>query len=325
MADRMIAWIERQKSIHPEKPWIAYFAPNGHKPPVGVPSEYMERYRGEFDDGYDQLRERILARQKELGIVAPDTKLAPRPAGLPPWDELSDTDKKVGARWMEIFCGALEHTDHQAGRIVEAIEQTGDLENTLIIYIAGDNGPSPEGGLHGTLNKLSYFNGVAESLDEVAGHIDDLGGPNSHGAYPAAWAYATATPFTYGKGVTSGGGCSTAAVVSWPARIRDRGAIRRQFHHHIDITPTILESAGVPAPMRVNGIDQKPMEVREHALQLRRRGPRGTGTRRSTSSSPAPVPSTTTAGGRAHATARTASPPRPARCRSTRTSGSSTT
>ena len=260
MADRTIAWIERQKSIHPEKPWIAYFAPNGHKPPVGVPSEYMERYRGEFDDGYDQLRERILARQKELGIVASDTKLAPRPAGIPAWEDLSDTDKKVGARWMEIFCGALEHTDHQAGRLVEAVEQMGDLENTLIIYLAGDNGPSPEGGLHGTLNKLSYFNGVAESLDEVAGHIDDLGGPKSHGAYPAAWAYATATPFTYGKGVTSGGGCSTAAVVSWPARIKDHGGIRRQFHHHIDITPTILESAGVPAPTRVNGVEQKPME-----------------------------------------------------------------
>jgi hypothetical protein len=120
--------------------------------------------------------------------------------------------------------------------------------------------PSPEGGLHGTLNKLSYFNGVAESLEDVAGHIDDLGGPRSHGAYPAAWAYATATPFTYGKGVTSGGGCSTTAVVSWPARIKDHGGIRRQFHHHIDITPTILDSAGVPAPIRVNGVDQKPME-----------------------------------------------------------------
>ena len=150
MADKTIAWIERQKSIHPEKPWIAYYAPNGHKPPVGVPNEFIERYRGEFDDGYDELRDRILARQKELGIVAADTELAPRPEVLPPWDELTDTDKKVGARWMEVFCGAVEYTDHQIGRIVEAIEQTGDLDNTLIIYIAGDNGPTPEGGLHGT-------------------------------------------------------------------------------------------------------------------------------------------------------------------------------
>ena len=157
MADKTIAFINRQKSIHPEKPWIAYYAPNGHKPPVGVPDEFIERYRGEFDDGYDVLRDRILARQKELGIVAADTALAPRPEVLPPWDELTDTDKEVGARWMEVFCGAVEYTDHQIGRIVEAIEETGELDNTLIIYIAGDNGPTPEGGLHGTMNKLSYL------------------------------------------------------------------------------------------------------------------------------------------------------------------------
>ena len=168
MADKTIALIQRQKSIHPEKPWIAYYAPNGHKPPVGVPSECIEKYRGKFDDGYDKLRERILARQKELGIVPADTKLAPRPEALPAWDTLTDTDKKVGARWMEVFCGAVEHTDYQVGRIVEAIEQTGDLDNTLIIYIAGDNGPTPEGGLHGIMNKLSYFNGVPESLDDLA-------------------------------------------------------------------------------------------------------------------------------------------------------------
>ena len=210
MADKTIAFIQRQKSIHPEKPWIAYYAPNGHKPPVGVPSEFIEKYRGKFDDGYDKLRERILARQKELGIVPADTKLAPLPAVLPAWDKLTDTDKKVGARWMEVFCGAVEHTDYQIGRIVEAIEQTGELDNTLIIYIAGDNGPTPEGGLHGIMNKLSYFNGVPESLEDVAKQIDDFGGPKSHGCNPAAWGYATSTPFTYGKMVTSGGGCSTA-------------------------------------------------------------------------------------------------------------------
>ena len=153
-----------------------------------MPSEFIEKYRGKFDDGYDKLRERILARQKELGIVPADTKLAPWPAVLPPWDTLTDTDKKVGARWMEVFCGAVEHTDYQIGRIVEAIEQTGDLDNTLIIYIAGDNGPTPEGGLHGIMNKLSYFNGVPESLDDVAKQIDEFGGPKSHGCYPAAWA-----------------------------------------------------------------------------------------------------------------------------------------
>ena len=170
MADQTVAFIQRQKSMHPEKPWIAYYAPNGHKPPIGVPREFIEKYRGKFDDGYDKLRERILARQKELGIVPADTKLAPRPAVLPPWDSLTDTDKKVGARWMEVFTGAVEHTDYQIGRIVEAIEQTGELDNTLIIYIAGDNGPTPEGGLHGIMNKLTYMQrrpGVARRPGEA--------------------------------------------------------------------------------------------------------------------------------------------------------------
>lgn len=168
MADKTIAFIQRQKSVHPEKPWIAYYAPNGHKPPVGVPKEWIEKYRGQFDDGYDKLRERILARQKELGIVPANTKLSPWPETLPAWDTLTDLDKKVGARWMEVFCGAVEHTDYQVGRIVEAIAQTGELDNTLIIWSVGDNGPTPEGGLHGIMNKLSYFNGVQESLEDVA-------------------------------------------------------------------------------------------------------------------------------------------------------------
>ena len=260
MADKTIAFINRQKSIHPEKPWIAYYAPNGHKPPVGVPDEFIDRYRGAFDDGYDALRDRILARQKELGIVPADTKLAPRPAALPPWDEITDTDKEVGSRWMEVFCGAVEFTDHQIGRIVAAIEATGELDNTLIVYIAGDNGPTSEGGLHGTMNKLSTFNGVPEMLEDLAKQIDAFGGPESHGSYPAAWAYATSTPFTYGKEVTSGGGCSTAMAIHWPVGIKHQGSIGRQFHHLIDVAPTILECAGVPEPTRVNGVDQKPME-----------------------------------------------------------------
>ena len=260
MADKTVTWITRQKSIHPDRPWVAYYAPSCHKPPVGVPGEFIERYRGKFDDGYDALRERTLARQKELGIVSADTELAPRPAALPAWDDISDTDKMVGARWMEVFCAAVEYTDHQIGRIVEAIEESGELDNTLIIYIAGDNGPTPEGGLHGIMNKLSYWNGVPEALEDLAARMDDFGAPGSHGCYPAAWAYATSTPFTYGKTVTSGGGCSTSAVISWPARIEDQGGIRRQFHHLIDIAPTILDGVGVPEPTRVNGIDQKPMD-----------------------------------------------------------------
>lgn len=264
MADKTIGWIQRQRSIHPDKPWIAYYAPSAHKPPVGVPSEWIKKYRGRFDDGYDVLRDRILARQKELGIVPDDTRLQARPEGIPPWEELTDTDKRVGARWMEVFCGSVEYTDHQIGRIVEAIEEAGDLENTLIVYIAGDNGPTPEGGLHGTMNKLSYWNGVPESLDDLAEHLDDFGSPGTHGAYPTAWAYATSTPFTFGKEVTSGGGTTSAMVVSWPARIKDHGGIRRQFHHLIDVAPTILESVGVPESVRVHGVDQ----MRMHGMSM---------------------------------------------------------
>lgn len=260
MTNKAIGWIERQKSIHPDKPWFTYFAPNGHKPPVGVPDEWIKKYRGKFDDGYDKLRERILARQIQLGIVPPNTKLAATPKSIPKWDTLSNADKKVGARWMEVFCAAVEYYDYQVGRIIEAIRQSGDLDNTLIVYIAGDNGPTPEGGLHGSMNKLSYFNGVSESLDDLVKRMDDFGSPRSHGSYPAAWAYATSTPYTYGKEVVSGGGNSTAMVMQWPARIKDVGGKRRQFHHLIDIVPTILESVGVPQPTRINGVDQKPID-----------------------------------------------------------------
>jgi arylsulfatase A-like enzyme len=260
MADEAIGFIRRLKSIHPDKPWILYYAPSSAKPPVAAPKEFINKYRGKFDDGYDKLRERILARQIELGIVPPGTKLSPGPDSIPPWDELTDTDKKVGARWMEVFSGAVEHIDYQIGRVIESIEQAGDLDNTLIIYIAGDNGPTPEGGLHGIMNKLTYINLITESLDEVAKHMDDFGGPKSNGAYPAAWAYATSGAYSYGKFVTSGGGNSTAVAISWPARIKDKGGLRPQFTHLIDVFPTILEAAGVPAPKVVNGIVQKPIE-----------------------------------------------------------------
>ena len=171
----------------------------------------------------------ILARQLELGIVPPGTKLSPGPDTIPPWDKLTDTGKKVGTRWMEVFCGAVEHIDYQIGRVIESIEQAGDLDNTLIIYLAGDNGPDPEGSLHGIMNKLTYVNGVPESLDDLAKHIDEFGGPKSFGCYPVAWAYATDGPYSYGKFVTSGGGCSTAAAISWPKRIKDKGGLP-QFH-----------------------------------------------------------------------------------------------
>ena len=200
MADKTIAWIQRQKIdpsrqavdrlLRPERAQAAgrrarasSSRSTGASSTTATTSSATASWRG----------------RRSWGSSRPTRSSQPRPEAMPAWDELTDTDKKVGARWMEVFCGAVEHTDYQIGRIVEAIEQTGELDNTLIIYIAGDNGPTPEGGLHGTMNKLSYFNGVPESLDDLAKHIDDFGGPKSHGCYPAAWAYATSTPFTYGK------------------------------------------------------------------------------------------------------------------------------
>jgi arylsulfatase A-like enzyme len=260
MANEAIGWIQRQKSTYPDKPWLLYYAPTSAKPPIAAPKQFSDKYRGKFDDGYDKLRERILARQLEMGIVPPGTKPAPGPDTIPAWDKLSDTEKRVGARMMEVFCGAVEHIDYQIGRVVEAIEQLGELDNTIIIYVIGDNGPTPEGGLHGEMNKLTKANGVVETVDEIAKHLDEFGGPNASGGIPTAWAYATNGPYYYGKFVTSGVGCSTAFAISWPARIKDKGGMRSQFTHLIDVVPTILEAAGVPAPTVVNGVVQKPLD-----------------------------------------------------------------
>ena len=238
MADKTITWIQRQKSIHPEKPWVAYYAPSCHKPPVGVPREFIERYRGKFDDGYDQLRERhpgategARDRPGRHRAGAPARGASRRGTRSP-----TSTRRSALAGWRSSAPRSSTPITRSAASSRRS-RRSGEFDNTLIIYIAGDNGPTPEGGLHGIMNKLSYWNGVPESLDDLASRIDDFGGPESHGCYPAAWAYATATPFTYGKTVTSGGGCSTSAVMSWPARIKDQGGIRRQFHHLIDIAP----------------------------------------------------------------------------------------
>ncbi|MGI9284583.1 MAG: arylsulfatase [Pseudomonadales bacterium] len=260
MADKAIGFIQQNKTIHPDRPWVMYYAPAGHKPPIAAPEDLIKKNRGRFDDGYDKMRERILARQLKLGVVPKGTKLAPWPERLPTWDELSDLDKKVGARWMEVFNAAVEHTDQQIGRVLDAIEEMGDRENTVVIWIAGDNGASPEGGLHGIMNKMTYTNSVTETLEDLAKNMDTFGTPASHGSYPAAWGYATSTPYNYGKMVASGGAISSGMAISWPGNIKDPGGIRPQFTHLIDVVPTILDIVGVPEPRRVNGIEQKPME-----------------------------------------------------------------
>ena len=262
MADKAIRWIQQQHTVYPDKPWFAFWAPSAHKPPVAAPKSFIAKYKGKFDDGYDNLRKRTLARQIELGVVPPDTELSKWPEGiLPHWDELTEVEKKIGARWMEVVSGSFEHTDFQAGRIIEAIEQLGNLDNTLIIYIPGDNGPTPEGGLQGSNNKSAFTNGVAYPLERMLEEIDELGGPRSSGSMPATWAYATSSPFMWGKPVASHlGGVRSGMVISWPARIKDHGGLRTQFHHLIDIVPTILEASRLPEPKMVKGIKQKPIE-----------------------------------------------------------------
>ena len=262
MADKAIRWIRQQNTVYPDKPWFAYWAPAANKPPVAAPKRFIAKYKGKFDDGYDELRKQTLARQIELGVVPPDTNLSPWPEEiLPHWDELTETEKKVGARWMEVVSGAFEHTDFQVGRIVAAIEELGERDNTLIIYISGDNGPTPEGGLQGSDNKSAFTNGVTYPLEKMLEDIEELGGPRSYGSMPAMWAYATSSPFMWGKPVASHlGGVRSGMVISWPARIKDKGGLRTQFHHLIDIVPTILEASGLPEPETVNGIQQKPIE-----------------------------------------------------------------
>ena len=224
MADQTIAFIQRQKSMHPDKPWITYYVPNGHKPPIGVPRSSSRSTRASSTTATTSSASASSRSRSNWASSRParSSRQCPRPS--PRGTRSRDTDKKVGARWMEVFTGAVEHTDYQIGRIVSAIEQSGEFDNTLIIYIAGDNGPTPEGGLHGINNKLTYANGVRESLEDVAKHMDEFGGTHSHGCNPAAWSYATSTPYTYGKLVVSGGGNSTAMAISWPARIKDKPA-----------------------------------------------------------------------------------------------------
>jgi len=261
LADHAIAYISEQQALTPDRPFMVYFATGATHAPHHVPREYIDRYRGRFDDGWDAYREHTLARQIELGVVPEGTKLAARPEAIPAWDTLSADEKRVYARQMEIFAGFAEHTDHEIGRVVDAIASLGELDNTLIMVLVGDNGASAEGGAHGLVNENTYFNGIPETLEMQLAALDRLGGPTEFNHYAAGWAVAGDTPFSWTKQVASNfGGVRNGLVIHWPARITDRGAIRSQFHHVIDIAPTLLEAAGIPAPRMVDGIEQSPIE-----------------------------------------------------------------
>lgn len=261
LANQAIQWTGFQKSLTPDKPFFTYFAPGATHAPHHVPKEWIAKYKGKFDQGWDKLREETLARQIKLGVVPAGTKLAPKPAAIKDWDTLSANEKKLFARQMEVFAGFGEYADYEAGRLVQAIEDLGQLENTLVFYIVGDNGASAEGTMNGLFNEATYFNGIPEKVEDILKHYDELGGPNSYGHYAAGWAVAGDTPFTWTKQVAgSYGGTRNGMVVHWPQGIKAQNEIRSQWHHVIDIAPTILEAAGLPEPKVVNSTPQTPIE-----------------------------------------------------------------
>lgn len=261
MTNQAIHWLQSEKSLTPDKPFFMYFAPGATHAPHHVPADWIAKYRGKFDQGWDKLREETLAKQKQLGIVPADTKLASKPAAIKDWDKLTDDEKKLFARQMEVFAAFGSYADNEVGRLIKSIEDIGQLDNTLIFYIAGDNGASAEGGFNGLFNEMSYFNSQPETVEGVLKHLDELGGPTSYGHYAAGWAVAGDTPFSWTKQVASDyGGTTNGMAVHWPAGIKSRGEKRSQFHHVIDIAPTILEAAGLPEPKSVNGTAQTPIE-----------------------------------------------------------------
>jgi arylsulfatase A-like enzyme len=263
MTDRAITWIRSQKSLMPDKPFFVYYAPGATHAPHHVPKEWSDKYKGKFDQGWDELREEILARQKELGVVPPDTQLTARHEEIPAWDEIPDDLKPILARQMEIYAGFLEHTDHHLGRLIDALEDIEALEDTLVYYIIGDNGASAEGTVHGSFNELMMLNGAAglETTEFMAAHIDDFGTPAAYNHYAVGWAHAMDTPYQWTKQVASHwGGTRNGTIVHWPNGFAARGEVRSQFHHVIDVAPTVLEAAGLPHPTFVNGVEQHPIE-----------------------------------------------------------------
>lgn len=263
MATKSIEWMRFQQALTPDKPFFVYFAPGAVHAPHHVPKSYIDKQKGKFDEGWDVIRERIFEQQKKLGVIPKDTKLAKKPDDIKDWKDLSDKEKKLFARQAEVFAAFLDMTDHETGRVIKAIEDMGELDNTLIFYIAGDNGTSAEGGMNGLYNEMTYFNAVEKGsdIDYMMQHYDDWGGPSTYPHMAAGWAVAFDSPFTWTKQVASNyGGTRNAMVVHWPDGIKAKGELRSQWHHVIDVVPTILEAAGLPEPRIVNGTPQRPIE-----------------------------------------------------------------
>ena len=274
LTSKTIKWIRQQKALMPDKPFFAYYAPGATHAPHHVPKEWADRYAGQFDQGWDKVREETFARQKELGVIPADCELTERSAGIPAWDDTDPELRPVLARQMEIYAGYLENTDHHVGLLIDTLEDLGILDDTLIYVIIGDNGASAEGSLQGTFNEMITLGGFGalETPEFMASKIDLFGGPEAYNHYAVGWAHAMDTPYQWTKQVASHwGGTRNGTIVHWPAGITGKGEIRSQFHHVIDVAPTVLEVAKLPAPVMVNGVQQKPIEGVSMALQLQRR------------------------------------------------------
>ncbi|NMO14624.1 arylsulfatase [Pyxidicoccus fallax] len=263
LTDKAIAWVRQQKALMADKPFFMYFATGATHAPHHVPREWADKYKGQFDDGWDTLRERTLQRQKALGVVPKDAKLTARHEGIPAWEDVPAEMKPVLARQMEVYAGFLSHTDHHVGRLLAALQDLGVMDDTLVYVIIGDNGASAEGTLQGTFNELLSLNGLTrvETPEFLQARIDQFGGPHSYNHYAVGWAHAMNTPYQWTKQVASHwGGTRNGTIVHWPNGIDARGELRHQFCHVIDVAPTLLEAARIPEPRMVNGVTQSPME-----------------------------------------------------------------
>ena len=263
LTDQAISWVRQQKALMPDKPFFVYFPTGATHAPHHVPKEWADKYRGQFDDGWDVQRERTFARQKELGVIPADAELTVRHDVIPAWDDMPDELKPVLAREMEVYAGFLEHTDHHIGRLIDALADLEVLDDTIVYYIIGDNGASAEGTLNGAFNEMANFNGMAdlETPEFMISKMDEFGSPSSYNHYAVGWAWAMDTPFQWTKQVASHwGGVRNGTIVHWPNGIEEKGGLRSQFTHVIDVAPTILEAAGLPEPTMVNGVMQSPME-----------------------------------------------------------------
>jgi arylsulfatase len=261
MTDQTVAWIKYQEALAPAKPFFVFFAPGATHAPHHVPREWIARWQGRFDRGWDTMREEILARQVERGVVPAGTRLAPKPSAIPDWDSLSADERRLFARQAEVFAAFVEYTDHEIGRLVQAIDDIGELGNTLVILVYGDNGTSAEGGRNGMFSEMTYFNDVQETVPDMLEKLDEWGGPETYPHMAAGWAVMFDTPYKWTKQMGSDyGGTKVGMAAHWPRGIQAGGGLRTQFHHVIDVAPTILEAAGLPEPRVVNGVPQRPMD-----------------------------------------------------------------